>query len=73
MRRKTLLAAALIASLGLLLALFGPDLVRIYATAYPWDLEHHAALMLCAQRDHLFMRFSAAERAACYRWALGRS
>jgi hypothetical protein len=37
------------------------------------EAQWHAALMLCAQRDHLFLRFSAAERAPCYRWALGRT
>jgi hypothetical protein len=72
MRRKILLAA-LAATLAGLLAVFGRDLVLRYAAAYPWDLERHSALMLCAQRDHLFFRFSAAERAACYRWALGRT
>ena len=72
MRRKILLVSGLI-GVTALLAVFGPDIVSRYAAAYPWDLERHSALMLCAQRDHLFLRFSAFERAACYRWALGRT
>jgi hypothetical protein len=72
MRRKVLLAAGL-AAVGVLLGLFGRNWAAIYVAAYLRDSERHWALMLRAQRDHLFLRFSAFERAACYRWALGRT
>jgi hypothetical protein len=73
MRKRAILVGALLVSSAMIVIFFGRDIASEYAVAYPWDTAHRTALMLCTQRDHLFMRFSAADREACYRWALGRT